>query len=252
MSEVKLVQTQTERYYLTPAGKLPSVNQILQATKSPEEKQRLAIWKKKTLDKAMNKIKACEVCQSFNGQECTSGQRLRLGVVGASKNRCKYFALPQSELDRMATESRNKALSRGTRVHELIEAYLRGGEHAKNDPHYKQIWYFLQTIRPDVLWVERPLWMPGVAGTADCIMQDRICDWTTTKSDRPRPEWYEDKLTQCAAYAMMCRHMGLCEPSELVVKVMTANGRALDVNGAYSEYADKWRRRQDLYYSENG
>lgn len=248
MSEVKLIYTATERYYATPAGKLPSVNQILQATKPAEEKQRLAIWKKKALDKAVNTIKSCEVCQSFNGRECTAGQRLRLGVVGAAKNRCKYFSLPQDKLDQMAEESRQKALSRGTKVHELIEVYLRGGDHSMDDPHYKQIWYFLQTIRPDVLWVECPLWMPGAAGTADCIIADRICDWTTTKSDRPKREWYEDKLIQCAAYATMCRHMGLCEPESLVVKVMTAGGRALDVQGDYADYAPKWQARLDAYH----
>jgi genome maintenance exonuclease 1 len=108
------------------------------------------------------------------------------------------------EADRVSRE----ACDRGKRLHTAIESYLKGAAIANLSDDVKP---FFESIVPALNAIERPLLIEGTvwshrgyAGTVDtlAVVGDEltVVDWKTASRPK-RPEWIQNYLLQCAAYA---------------------------------------------------
>jgi|TARA_A100001011_G_scaffold199283_1_gene207541 ATP-dependent exoDNAse (exonuclease V) beta subunit len=116
----------------------------------------------------------------------------------------------EEEANRISTQ----ASTRGTKVHNIIEEYLKNNpDYLKDElPHNIQTFKDIQPILDEcvtkIYRQEAPLYSKhlGVAGRVDLVGQwkgiDSIIDWKTSRKFKKK-EWISSYFMQCAAYAIM-------------------------------------------------
>ena len=116
----------------------------------------------------------------------------------------------EEEANRISTQ----ASTRGTKVHNIIEEYLKNNpDYLKDElPHNIQTFKDVQPILDEcvtkIYRQEAPLYSKhlGVAGRVDLVGQwkgiDSIIDWKTSRKFKKK-EWISSYFMQCAAYAIM-------------------------------------------------
>lgn len=144
--------------------------------------------------------------------------------------------------------STRRHAERGTEVHKIIAAALRGTwEPARNEhlPYLRAFSHWLEDSgrgRP-VVWVEQTLWdAEGIAGTVDAVFSTGLLvDWKTTEKLPEVPRVWPDHLAQLGAYASMTRCLsrrtarGLYYDGGPCPTVTEAAVVTLDSTGAYCE-----------------
>lgn len=120
---------------------------------------------------------------------------------------------------------------RGTKVHDLLESYVRGKEieSASIMPHLMQM--FKSAIEPlsknitKVYCLEQRLFSPSIAlaGTADGVIEwngvPAILDFKTSAKLKKK-EWITDYFLQCTAYSLMWKELTGMSINDLVVFIM--------------------------------
>lgn len=114
--------------------------------------------------------------------------------------------------DEEANKVSQRASTRGTKVHSIIEDYLNGKDTTEYLPHIRQS---LANVRPildqsigRIFGIEVPLYSKhlGVAGRCDCIAEfdgvPSILDWKTSKRVKTKDK-ISNYFAQMAAYAIM-------------------------------------------------
>jgi len=107
-----------------------------------------------------------------------------------------------------------QASSRGTKIHHIIEEYLKNnpnyldGEMPHNVQTFKDIQPIIDECITKIYLQEAPLYSKhlGVSGRVDLVGQwkgiDSIIDWKTSRKHKKK-EWISSYFMQCAAYAIM-------------------------------------------------
>ena len=120
-----------------------------------------------------------------------------------------------------ANKITQRAASRGTDLHTLVEDYLYNRNLSGVQPLSNLLF---KIIKPEldnignIFALEKRLYSKelGVAGTVDCIAEHNgelaIIDFKTSKKEKPR-DWIDHYFVQCAAYACM-----LYELTGIIVK----------------------------------
>ena len=148
--------------------------------------------------------------------------------VEAARARLKALRLTPNEV-------RDDAASRGTAAHEVCERLAAGWvprpcERKEMDGYALAALSWFDTVRPDVLYAEHPVYSLAwrVAGTADIIYREDgrtiLGDFKTHKPVRPSAPAYVKDLVQVSAYAACAREMGI-EVDEMRVIVLGETGR---------------------------
>lgn len=107
----------------------------------------------------------------------------------------------------------NRAATRGTKFHNLLEGYLRNEDHIFDGimPDMKQAFRDMKEtldLIDNIHYIESPLYSEklGVAGRTDCIGEfagvPSIIDFKTSVRQK-KPEWIEHYFEQGTAYALM-------------------------------------------------
>lgn len=240
---MEVIQTPYGRYYRTPRGEFPSVNTILSATMPPEKKQALAAWAIKSKEKWHRDHRKCKNCQHFQNEKCAIGKKGDRIQTPWKKNRCGGFEM--LPLLANSYDPRTEALSRGTKIHDQIEKVLRGEPwpSAEDFPQGKQIKFFVENIKPGKLLVEEALYSAKhrYAGRVDFCGeyqgQMMVLDWTTTARTYIQKDWYADKLTQAAAYAIAIEETHQVKIDEVLVVVIGPARATL-----FRDPAKPWKR----------
>jgi len=216
------------RLYVTPAGKLPSVTTILDATKPEERKQALNEWRKKV---------GAERAQQITQEAANRGTRMH------------------SYLEAYVKEGTLK--ERGSNPyswasHAMADVVIREGLAAVDE-----FW-----------GVEVPLYFPHIyAGTTDCVGvhdgSQAILDFKQTNKPKKR-EWIEDYFLQLAAYAeahnelwgtkitkgvvLMCIKPELDSQNYIVIP---PEYQEFILEGAeFEKYRALWWKRVEQYYTK--
>lgn len=115
-------------------------------------------------------------------------------------------AVGEEEAERVSTRAKN----RGTRIHQLIEDYLKGMNPKPSmfdKPMFDPMKPFLDTIE-EVFLLEQRMWSDEIkmAGTVDCIgkIRGKLCviDFKTSKGIKYKDE-IDSYFLQTACYAIM-------------------------------------------------
>lgn len=125
-----------------------------------------------------------------------------------------------------------RATTRGTHTHTLIEHYLNNEEIPKAD-HLPA--YLFNNAKPElnkinnILGIEIGLFSKflGIAGTADCIAEFdgvlSVIDFKTSEKIKP-VEWIEGYFVQATAYALMLYELTGQRAKQLVIIMTCENG----------------------------
>jgi len=159
-----------------------------------------------------------------------------------------------------ANKISQKASSRGTDMHTLVEYYLKN----KSLPEVQPLSQFLfKFARADldrinnIHALETPLYSLklGIAGTVDCIAEYTgesgipelsIIDFKTSKEPKPK-EWIEDYFVQAVGYACMLYELTGLITKKLVIIMSCENGECK----VYEEYdKSKYIRKLSQYIQE--
>ena len=144
-------------------------------------------------------------------------------VVGYGKQ--NFFA----EWRRKNPEESRRVLSRGTKLHSLIESYLNN-ETLDFDNMLPNFKVLFNQIKPEldkiqnIVAIETPLWSKtlGLAGRTDCIAEWNgklsVIDFKTSRKEK-RKEWIESYFMQCTAYAIMFEEMTGIPVPQIVVAI---------------------------------
>jgi len=136
-------------------------------------------------------------------------------------NRDKFSKWRKKVGDVEANKITQRAASRGTDLHTLVEDYLYNRNLSGVQPLSNLLF---KIIKPEldnignIFALEKRLYSKelGVAGTVDCIAEHNgelaIIDFKTSKKEKPR-DWIDHYFVQCAAYACM-----LYELTGIIVK----------------------------------
>ena len=150
----------------------------------------------------------------------------------------------EEEANRISTQ----ASTRGTKVHNIIEEYLKNNpDYLKDElPHNIQTFKDLQPILDEcvtkIYRQEAPLYSKhlGVAGRVDLVGQwkgiDSIIDWKTSRKFKKK-EWISSYFMQCAAYAIMWEERTGQPMKQLVVCIAGDMGPQIFV-----EDRDNWTK----------
>ena len=150
----------------------------------------------------------------------------------------------EEEANRISTQ----ASTRGTKVHNIIEEYLKNNpDYLKDElPHNIQTFKDVQPILDEcvtkIYRQEAPLYSKhlGVAGRVDLVGQwkgiDSIIDWKTSRKFKKK-EWISSYFMQCAAYAIMWEERTGQPMKQLVVCIAGDMGPQIFV-----EDRDNWTK----------
>ena len=145
----------------------------------------------------------------------------------------------EEEADRIT----NRALTRGTRIHQLCEDYLKGLNPEVDmfdKDMFNQIEYWLQCI-DNIHCLETPLYSDFLqtAGTVDCIAEFQgklsVIDFKTSSRVKDRDDIY-DYFMQTAAYAVMFEERTGIPIGRLVIIMGVDN----DDSRIFIENRDSW------------
>lgn len=167
-----------------------------------------------------------------------------LSILGEDKIREWRARVGEEEANRISRQ----ASSRGTKVHNIIERYLKNDpEYLKDEmPHniqtFKDIQPLLDVAVTKIYQQEAPLYSKhlGVAGRVDCVGQwhgvDSIIDWKTSRKLKKK-EWISNYFMQCAAYAIMWEERTERPIRQLVVCIAGDEGPQV-----FIEDRDNWTK----------
>lgn len=145
---------------------------------------------------------------------------------------------------KVGTETANKisqrAASRGSDMHLMVEHYLKNEEVPETQPLSEFLFKFAKPYLNNLNKIhalEKSLYSKqlGVAGTVDCIAEYNgelaIVDFKTSKEPKPR-EWIESYFVQAAGYACMLYELTGITVKKLVIIMSCENGEC----AVYEEY----------------
>lgn len=123
-----------------------------------------------------------------------------------------------------------KALTRGTSLHETAEKYLLNEDYTTGSmpdtlADFERAKEVLDTNVSVVLGVEQPLWSDHymTAGTADLIAvwgnEPTVIDFKTSKKQKPE-DWIEDYFVQASVYALMTTEKHGIDIGQIVVMIL--------------------------------
>lgn len=126
----------------------------------------------------------------------------------------------------------NRAATRGTKFHNMMEGYLRNEEGFLDGvmPDMKQAFRDMKEtldLIDNIRYIESPLYSEklGVAGRTDCIAEfagvPSIIDFKTSRSQK-KPEWIENYFEQGTAYALMYEEL-VREPIDQIVILISVD-----------------------------
>jgi genome maintenance exonuclease 1 len=126
----------------------------------------------------------------------------------------------------------NRAATRGTKFHNMLESYLRNDETFLDGvmPDMKQSFRDAKEtldLIDNIRYIESPLYSEkiGVAGRTDCIAEfagvPSIIDFKTSRSEK-KVEWIENYFEQGTAYALMYEEL-VGEPIDQIVILISVD-----------------------------
>jgi genome maintenance exonuclease 1 len=126
----------------------------------------------------------------------------------------------------------NRAATRGTKFHNMMESYLRNEDDFLNGvmPDMKQSFRDMQEtldLVDNIRYIESPLYSEklGVAGRTDCIAEfagiPSIIDFKTSRNQK-KAEWIENYFEQGTAYALMYEEL-VNEPINQIVILISVD-----------------------------
>lgn len=158
-------------------------------------------------------------------------------------------------------EISDRAISRGNKMHELAEAYLKR-EHDKIDATpltdkvlFMQLKKYLDRIN-HVYAQEMPLWSDTLrmAGRFDCIGEydgnPSIIDFKSAKSEK-KPEWILNYFQQATAYAHMWVERTGQKLPQIVILVSCDNGADQEFIRSPLDYREGLRNAIENYWDKN-
>lgn len=181
---------------------------------------------------------------------------LRATMPQSEQHRLDKWRQQQITDEAATTDTRNKAASRETKIHELIAAQLQG--QPQDCP--EELLEFWNPVRKVVAALTKPLAIEQVvyhptlkyAGTLDLVAswQDRltIIDWKTSHRAK-RFEWMGDAAIQVAAYKAAFEKLFEIEVEQAAVVVISPN-RVQLFEIHIAQYWDTWLQRLEAYYSQ--
>lgn len=248
--------SECQRFYQTDLGNFPRVNEILNKTKTTEEIQRINFWRSEARRKFLNQNRKCTNCIHYtaNPKDCRQG-KLRANVN--RKNRCESFEI-LPELDTPAEEINRAALDRGTNIHHWIEEFFKTGVMPTREQcrEIEQISFLLKNLGEDWIMCEELVISQEhrYAGRVDLVAKydNRIIvfDWTSTRKDFVKSEWYANKFLQTAAYAIAIEEIGLHKVDEVAV-VVIGETKATLLRQPVEQWAGEWIKRVEQYYAQH-
>ncbi len=178
-----------------------------------------------------NKYYSITTCLSILSEEAIQKWRARVG---------------EEEANRISKE----ASTRGTRVHEILEAYVDGEEdylakaEGPNDQFvFAQMKPYIDKNLNEVWAQECALYSEhlGVAGRVDLVGvwngKPSIVDWKTSKKEK-KEEWIDGYYMQATAYAIMWEERTGIPITPLVVAIAGDRGPQIFVS-----HRDKWDKK---------
>ena len=178
-----------------------------------------------------NKYYSITTCLSILSEEAIAKWRARVG---------------EEEANRISSE----ASTRGTRVHEILEAYVNNEEDYMAKKETFQDEFVFNQIKPEIdknlteVWgQECALYSEhlGVAGRVDLVGvwngQPSIIDWKTSKKEK-KEEWIKGYYMQATAYAIMWEERTGIPITQLVVAIAGDRGPQIFVS-----HRDKWDKQ---------
>ena len=126
----------------------------------------------------------------------------------------------------------NRAATRGTKFHNMMESYLRNEEDFLFGvmPDMRQAFRDMQEtldLIDNIRYIESPLYSEklGVAGRTDCIAEfggvPSIIDFKTSRNEK-KAEWIENYFEQGTAYALMYEEL-VNEPINQIVILISVD-----------------------------
>ena len=126
----------------------------------------------------------------------------------------------------------NRASTRGTKFHNMMEGYLRNEENFLDGvmPDMKQSFNDMKEtldLIDNIRYIESPLYSEklGVAGRTDVIAEFgktlSIIDFKTSRKEK-KEEWIENYFEQCTAYALMYEEL-VGEPIDQIVILVSVD-----------------------------
>jgi genome maintenance exonuclease 1 len=161
-----------------------------------------------------------------------------------------------------AEKIKNRAATRGTKFHNMMEAYLRNEENFLDGvmPDMKQSFLDVREtldLVDNIRYIETPLYSEriGVAGRTDVIAEFgktlSIIDFKTSRKQK-KSEWIENYFEQGTAYSLMYEEMTGIQINQIVV-IISVDG--LDKPQVFVkdriEYIDSLMTKIDAYHKEH-
>jgi hypothetical protein len=131
-----------------------------------------------------------------------------------------------------ANKVMNRAATRGTKFHSIMESYLRNEWGFLNDamPDMRQAFNDMKDtvdLIDNIRYIESPLYSEklGIAGRTDCIAEfagvPSIIDFKTSSKEK-KIEWIDNYMEQGTAYALMYEEL-IGEPIDQVVVLISVD-----------------------------
>ena len=138
----------------------------------------------------------------------------------------------------------SRAVTRGNKVHDMIENYILGKEvnedHLPSLANFKEIKPIIDASLSKVYATEKRMYSKhlGVAGTVDCVgvwdNKISIIDWKTSAKFKKK-EWVHNYFMQASAYAIMWEERTGQPITNLVVCIAGDAGPQI-----FTEHRDNW------------
>jgi len=118
---------------------------------------------------------------------------------------------------------RNKAMERGTKIHQEINNYLLNQTEIES-PLAQKLIPFLKLIQKKLIYAEKTVWTNQYAGTLDCLCKyeelTTLIDWKTSNTIK-RKDWIEDHFIQAAAYAQATKHCHNIQTEQTLIVIIS-------------------------------
>jgi genome maintenance exonuclease 1 len=188
--------------------------------------------KKFTYVEGLPELKQLEVDESTGERFYISPNGLKLPSVTTVLGHSKKKSLIEWQ-NRVGIENaekiKNRAATRGTKFHNMMESYLRNQDHILDGimPDMKQSFYdMMETLDlvDNIQYIESPLYSEklGIAGRTDVIADFgktlSIIDFKTSTKQK-KEEWIENYFLQGTAYALMYEELVGTPINQIVVLI---------------------------------
>ena len=205
------------RRYITPTGALPSVTTILDKTKTEEQRQSLANWRKRV---------------GYEEAQRITTESANLGTIMHKHLECHIDGTDRPTGSNYIRE----------RAQILADILILEGLQ-----NVETVWGTeVPLYMPDMY-----------AGTTDCVGiwkgKPAIIDFKTSRKHKKR-EWVQDYFMQGSAYAMAHNEVYGTDISTIVIMMMTHDGDYLEFvceGDEFSEWSSMWAMKVKEYYEIN-